>query len=60
MRYLARSGGQQLVLRDGNNIFRAWPWELGFRSDLKPALDKAFALGHDNDPTSNLLKQASG
>jgi vancomycin resistance protein YoaR len=55
---LARFGGQQLVLRDGDSIFRAWPWELGFRSDLKPALDKAFALGRENDPASSLLEQA--
>jgi vancomycin resistance protein YoaR len=55
---LARFGGQQLVLRDGAHIFRAWPWELGFRSDLKPALDAAFALGFGDDPVKNLLEQA--
>jgi vancomycin resistance protein YoaR len=55
---LARFGGEQLVLRDGTRIFRAWPWELGFRTDLKPALDAAYALGRGDDPVSSLYYQA--
>ena len=55
---LARFGGEQLILRDGSRVFRAWPWELGFRSDLKPALDAALALGRADDPMLNLVAQA--
>lgn len=55
---LARFGGEQLVLRDGSQIFRAWPWELGFRGDLKPALDAALALGRGDDALANLIEQA--
>lgn len=55
---LQRFGGEQIVLRDGSNVYRAWPWELGFRSDLKPALDAAFEIGHRTDLTLSLVEQA--
>lgn len=55
---LERFGGEQIVLRDGANVYRAWPWELGFRSDLKPALDVAFQVGHGSDFTLALIEQA--
>ncbi len=55
---LERFGGQQVVLRDGSNVYRAWPWELGFRSDLKPALDAAFEIGHRPDLALSLAEQA--
>jgi len=55
---LSRFGGEQIVLRDGSNVYRAWPWELGFRSDLKPALDAAFQIGHRSDWTLALMEQA--
>ena len=55
---LARFGGEQIVLRDGPNVYRAWPWELGFRSDLKPALDAAFQIGHRDDFILSLAEQA--
>ncbi len=55
---LARFGGEQIVLRDGTRVFQAWPWELGFRNDLKPALDTAFAIGHGDDVLSSLAEQA--
>ncbi|HZQ06676.1 MAG TPA: VanW family protein [Anaerolineae bacterium] len=55
---LARFGGEQIVLRDGSNVYRAWPWELGFRSDLKPALDAAFQIGHRDDLSLSLVEQA--
>lgn len=54
---LARFGGEQIILRDGANVYRAWPWELGFRSDLKPALDVAFEIGHRNDLFLSLMEQ---
>lgn len=54
---LARFGGEQIILRDGAQVYRAWPWELGFRSDLKPALDTAFQIGHRGDFTLSLLEQ---
>lgn len=54
---LERFGGDQIVLRDGANVFRAWPWELGFRSDLKPALDVAFEIGHRSELTLSLIEQ---
>ncbi len=54
---LARFGGEQIILRDGSNVYRAWPWELGFRSDLKPALDAAFEIGHRQDMLLAWLEQ---
>ncbi|MCC7165806.1 MAG: VanW family protein [Anaerolineae bacterium] len=54
---LERFGGEQIILRDGSNVYRAWPWELGFRSDLRPALDAAFAIGHRGDLTLSLIEQ---
>ncbi len=55
---LERFGGEQIVLRDGPNVYRAWPWELGFRSDLKPALDAAFQIGHRGDLTLSVIEQS--
>lgn len=55
---LARFGGEQIILRDGSQVYRAWPWELGFRSDLKPALDAAFEIGHRADWSLALIEQA--
>ncbi len=54
---LSRFGGEQIILRDGSNVYRAWPWELGFRSDLKPALDVAFQIGHREDWFLSLIEQ---
>lgn len=54
---LERFGGDQIILRDGSNVYRAWPWELGFRSDLKPALDAAFQIGHRDDFVLSLVEQ---
>ncbi|MDL1896707.1 hypothetical protein FBQ82_10555 [Anaerolineae bacterium CFX7] len=54
---LTRLGGEQIILRDGSNVYRAWPWELGFRSDLKPALDVAFEIGHRDDMALSWLEQ---
>lgn len=55
---LNRFGGEQVILRDGANVYRAWPWELGFRSDLKPAVDAAFEIGHRADLGQSLVEQA--
>lgn len=55
---LERFGGDQIILADGTNVYRAWPWELGFRSDLKPALDAAFQIGHRADFSLALIEQA--
>lgn len=54
---LLRFGGEQIILRDSSNVHRAWPWELGFRSDLKPALDIAFQIGHRDNIGLSLLEQ---
>lgn len=54
---LERFGGDQIILRDGSNVYRAWPWELGFRSDLKPALDAAFQIGRRTDFSLSLVEQ---
>ncbi len=55
---LERFGGEQVILRDGPNVYRAWPWELGFRSDLKPALDAAFEIGHRPQLAWSVAEQA--
>ena len=54
---LERFGGDQIILRDGLNVYRAWPWELGFRSDLRPALDAAFEIGHRSDLALSVMEQ---
>src|SRR5512132_1698701 len=33
---LKRSGSDPIVLRDGDRTWRAWPWELGLRTDFSP------------------------
>lgn len=53
----ARSGGEPLVLRDGARVFRASPRELGFRTDLKPVLDAALAIGHRGDFAQDVWEQ---
>lgn len=54
---LARFGGEQIVLRAGAQVYRAWPWELGLRSDLRPALDAAFQIGHRGNWVLSLIEQ---
>jgi vancomycin resistance protein YoaR len=50
---LARLGGQAVSVRDaqdspgvGERVWRAWPWELGLRTDFDPVADGALTLGH--------------
>ena len=44
-------------MRDGTGTLPRLAWELGFRSDLKPALDAAFAYGHRDDWILSLIEQ---
>jgi vancomycin resistance protein YoaR len=55
---LARFGGEPIILRDDTHVYRAWPWELGFRSDFKPALDAALGIGHRGSLMLDLIEQA--
>lgn len=43
---LARVGGERIVLRDRERTWRAWPWELGLRTDFAPVAETAVAMGH--------------
>ncbi|MGB8648958.1 MAG: VanW family protein, partial [Anaerolineae bacterium] len=54
---LARLGGGQIALRDGAQVYRAWPWEIGFRSDFKPALDAAMGIAHRGNLYLDLVEQ---
>ena len=54
---LGRFGSGQIVLRDGARIFRAWPWQIGFRSDFKPALEAAKGIGHRGDLALDAAEQ---
>lgn len=55
---LKRSGGQPIILRDGERSWRAWPWELGLRTDFGPVADSAILLGHRGSFLANLIEQA--
>ncbi len=43
---LARFGGEPITLRDGAHTWRAYPWELGLRTDFTPVAEAASRLGH--------------
>jgi vancomycin resistance protein YoaR len=55
---LKRTGGEAIVLRDGNRSWRAWPWELGLRTDFGPVAESAILLGHRGSLPQNLVEQA--
>ncbi len=43
---LARFGGEAALVRDGNHTWRAYPWELGLRTDFNAVAESAVLLGH--------------
>jgi vancomycin resistance protein YoaR len=49
--------GEAIIVRDGARTWRAYPWELGLRTDFAPVADHAFALGHRATPLESLLDQ---
>lgn len=55
---LKRTGGQPVILRDGDHTWRAWPWELGLRTNFDPVADSALLLGHRGSFVENLVEQA--
>ncbi len=55
---LQRTGGDAIVLRDGSRSWRAWPWELGLRTDFAPVAESAILLGHRGSLLGNLVEQA--
>ncbi len=55
---LARVGNEKIVLRDGGRTWRAYPWELGLRTDFGPVAQSAVGLGHRGSPLEMLLEQA--
>ncbi len=54
---LKRTGGDAIVLRDGDRTWRAWPWELGLRTNFGPVADSALLLGHRGSWFDNLVEQ---
>ncbi len=52
-----RTGGDAILLRDGNRTWRAWPWELGLRTDFGPVAESAILLGHRGSFLENLVEQ---
>lgn len=50
--------GDAITLRDGNTAWRAYPWELGLRTDFGPVAESAVALGHRGAPLDMLIEQA--
>ncbi len=54
---LARFGGQAIVIRDGNRSWRAYPWELGLRTNFEPVADHALLLGHRSNPLDSIGEQ---
>ncbi len=55
---LARFGGEAILVRDGNRVWRAWPWELGLRTDFGPVAEQALTLGHRDNWFASLADQA--
>jgi vancomycin resistance protein YoaR len=55
---LARFGGERIVLRDGDRTWRAYPWELGLRTDFDPVAQVAIQLGHQDSLPQMLADQA--
>lgn len=53
----ARFGGDPIILRDGNRSWRAYPWELGLRTNFEPIADQAMVLGHRANPLENFADQ---
>jgi len=54
---LARFGNQAIVLRDGNRSWRAYPWELGLRTNFDPVAEQALILGHRDNPLESIGDQ---
>ncbi len=54
---LARFGGEPIIVRDGNRSWRAYPWELGLRTNFEPIADQALVLGHRQNPLESIADQ---
>ena len=55
---LARFGGEAITVRDDTRTWRAYPWELGLRTDFSPVADSAILLGHRGNWIEALIEQA--
>ena len=62
---LARFGGEGIVLRapqvggaGGDRTWRAYPWELGLRTDFDPVAEVAIQMGHHGSISQMLADQA--
>lgn len=54
---LAHFGGEPIIVRDGNRSWRAYPWELGLRTNFEPVAEQALLLGHRNHPLQSIADQ---
>jgi len=54
---LARYGGEPILVRDGARVWRAYPWELGLRTDFTPVAASAMLLGHRGSLVENMIEQ---
>ena len=50
--------GDAIIVRDGERTWRAYPWELGLRTDFGPVAESAILLGHRGNFVENLIEQA--
>jgi vancomycin resistance protein YoaR len=50
--------GEPIVLRDGARVWRAYPWELGLRTDFAPVAESAILLGHRGNWIQAIVEQA--
>lgn len=55
---LARYGGEAISVREGARTWRAYPWELGLRTDFAPVVESALLLGHRGNWFQALGEQA--
>lgn len=49
--------GEPIVLRDGTRVWRAYPWELGLRTDFSPVAESAILLGHRGNWMQAIVEQ---
>ncbi len=50
--------GETIIVRDGARTWRAYPWELGLRTDFAPVAEHALALGHRDSFVESVIEQA--
>jgi vancomycin resistance protein YoaR len=54
---LTRYGGDAITIRDDTRTWRAYPWELGLRTDFSPVAESSILLGHRGNWIQAVIEQ---